>query len=161
TPGSGFSRSSGSTSEPASPWFAGGRSTVEDSAWTESSGERYVAGITGRAGERDAMAGADRTGHLPRPTSQPKLVIAALVLALVLETVCAWSYLGAFHKPKPRGLPVAVVVRSPASPGSSAALRNVQRVAPTVSLRPVPDEATALRQIRQRAVYGAFVPGNP
>ncbi|RSS68318.1 DUF3533 domain-containing protein [Streptomyces sp. WAC06614] len=80
------------------------------------------------------------------------LVLGVLALQLAFVT----SYIGAFHHPKPHRIPLAVV--TPLAPLTE---QSVQRLASLpgdpVDPRAVADEATAVRQIRDREVDGALI----
>ncbi|MET9700042.1 DUF3533 domain-containing protein [Streptomyces sp. NPDC006529] len=80
------------------------------------------------------------------------LVLGVLALQLAFIT----SYIGAFHHPKPSEIPLAVT-----APAARLTERSVQQLGalPGTPLDPraVKDEATALRQIRNRDVDGALI----
>ncbi|HET6359694.1 DUF3533 domain-containing protein [Streptomyces sp.] len=80
------------------------------------------------------------------------LVIGVLALQLAFIT----SYIGAFHHPKPHEIPLAVV-----TPAAQITDQAVQRLSALpgdpLDPRAVEDEATAVRQIRNRDVDGALI----
>lgn len=80
----------------------------------------------------------------------------ALVLAvLALQLAFIASYIGAFHKPAPHRIPIAVAAPAPQV---DALVRRLDALpgAP-LDARAAPDDATARRMIARREVYGAFV----
>ncbi|KIF05460.1 membrane protein, partial [Streptomyces sp. RSD-27] len=80
------------------------------------------------------------------------LVLGVLALQLAFIT----SYIGAFHHPKPSGIPFAV-----AAPAEPVAAQVAQRLGALpgkpLDPRPVADEATALAQVGNRDVDGALI----
>jgi hypothetical protein len=80
----------------------------------------------------------------------PKAVALALIPALVLMLAFAFSYIGAFHDPKPHNVPIAVV-----GPPPVAAQLNRLPGDP-LDARQVSSRSDALSQIDDREVYGAY-----
>ena len=86
--------------------------------------------------------------------SIPKVAVV-VVGVLLLQLAFIGSYLGGLHRPTPRLVPFAVA-------GTTAAVapvrQQLQRFGDAVAVRTVTDRAEAERQIRNREVYGAYVP---
>jgi hypothetical protein len=80
----------------------------------------------------------------------PKAVALVLLPALVLMLAFAFSYVGAFHDPRPHQVPLAVV-----GPPAVAAQLNGLPGDP-LDARPASSRSDALAQIDDRKVYGAF-----
>ncbi|WP_411106321.1 DUF3533 domain-containing protein [Streptomyces sp. cmx-4-9] len=80
------------------------------------------------------------------------LVLGVLALQLAFIT----SYIGAFHHPRPSEIPIAV-----AAPAAQAAERTARQLdglqGTPLDARAVPDEATALTQVKDRTVDGALI----
>ncbi|MCY0925254.1 DUF3533 domain-containing protein [Streptomyces sp. H27-H1] len=80
------------------------------------------------------------------------LVLGVLALQLAFIT----SYVGAFHHPKPREIPIAVT--APAAPVAEQTAKQLDALPGTpLDPRAVQDEAEALRQIQNRDVDGALI----
>ncbi|MEV4140344.1 hypothetical protein AB0J72_50310 [Dactylosporangium sp. NPDC049742] len=79
------------------------------------------------------------------------LVLAVLAVQLAFIA----SYIGAFHKPSPHRIPIAVT--APAERLDALARQLDTLPGAPLDARPVADEATARRMIDDREVYGAFV----
>ncbi|MGW1772406.1 DUF3533 domain-containing protein [Streptomyces sp. NPDC002104] len=80
------------------------------------------------------------------------LVLGVLALQLAFIT----SYIGAFHHPKPSEIPIAVA--APAAPIAEQTSKQLSALpGKPLDPRAVQDEATALRQIRNRDVDGALI----
>lgn len=106
-------------------------SVVQDGAQSES--------------EADASAGeAAGRSHLPKGH-----LVAALGVALVVQALFVFSYVGALHSPKPHRVALGVV-GSPAVPAAVASQFSLH----TVSYS---SEAAALHAVDQRKVAGVFV----
>jgi hypothetical protein len=74
-------------------------------------------------------------------------------LGAIIAFALGAAYLSIGHDPQPRDLPIAVV-------GPPAAADALEAQAPAeLSVRSVPDLAAARREIREREIYGAMVPG--
>ena len=80
----------------------------------------------------------------------PKAIALVLLPALVLMLAFAFSYVGAFHDPKPHSVPVAVV-----GPPAVAAQLNRLPGEP-LDARQASSRPDALSQIDDREVYGAY-----
>jgi hypothetical protein len=80
----------------------------------------------------------------------PKAVTLVLLPALVLTLVFAFSYVGAFHDPRPHQVPVALV-----GPSALASQLNGLPGDP-LDARQASSRADALSQIDDRDVYGAY-----
>src|SRR5690349_7140156 len=77
-----------------------------------------------------------------------------MVAVLALQLAFIGSYLGAFHRPEPHRIPIAVVYPGPAA----AIVQNLNDLdGKPLSAQAVDDEATARRQIEHREVYGALI----
>lgn len=101
----------------------------------------------------------DRTGRSLLDEVKDAVSVRAAVLVigvLALQLGFVMSYIGAFHDPSPYRIPLAVT--SPDSQIADEALYRLDRLpGEPVDTTAVDDEATALRQIRQREVDGALV----
>jgi hypothetical protein len=90
----------------------------------------------------------------PGVMSIPKVAVV-VVGVLLLQLAFIGSYLGGLHRPTPRQVPFAVA-------GTATAVapvrQQLQRFGDAVSVRTVADRAEAERQIRDRDIYGAYVP---
>src|SRR3954452_12911540 len=80
----------------------------------------------------------------------PKAVAIVLLPALVLLLAFAFSYVGAFHEPKPHHVPVAIV-----GPPAVASQLNQLPGSP-LDARQASSRAEALSQIDDREVYGSY-----
>ncbi|MEU5975280.1 DUF3533 domain-containing protein [Streptomyces sp. NPDC047315] len=111
----------------------------------------------------DPHPAADRPAPPPRPGFFEEVrdavrVRAALLIigVLALQLGFITSYIGAFHDPKPKDVPIAVT-----APTASAAEQAVRRLGALpgdpLAPRAVADEATAAAQVRNRDVDGALV----
>ena len=80
----------------------------------------------------------------------PKAVTIVLFPALVLMLAFAFAYVGAFHKPTPHNVPIAVV-------GPPAAAVQLNRLpGDPLAARQASSRSDALSQIDNRDVYGAY-----
>src|SRR4051812_9972364 len=80
----------------------------------------------------------------------PKAVAIVLLPAMVLMLAFAFSYVAAFHEPKPHQVPVAVV-------GPPAATGRLDRLpGDPLDARQASSRSAALSQIDDREVYGAY-----
>lgn len=82
-------------------------------------------------------------------------VAVVVIGVLFLQLAFIGSYLGGLHRPTPRLVPFAVVGDAAVTGPARQAL---ERFGEAVSVRTLPDRATAETQIRDRAVYGAYLP---
>ena len=80
----------------------------------------------------------------------PRAVALVLLPALVLTLAFAFSYVGAFHDPRPHDVPVAII-----GPPSVAAQLDRLPGDP-LDARQTPSRSDALSQIDDREVYGAY-----
>ena len=84
------------------------------------------------------------------PENPRKAAALLLVGALILMVAFATSYVGAFHDPTPRQMPVALV-------GTAAQAQQLNALeGKPLDVRAVPDRETALRLLDDREVYGAY-----
>ena len=84
------------------------------------------------------------------PENPRKAAALLLVGALILMVAFATSYVGAFHDPAPRQMPVALV-------GTAAQAQPLNDLeGKPLDVRAVPDRDTALRLLDDREVYGAY-----
>jgi hypothetical protein len=96
------------------------------------------------------QADSQPQGSIANAAPTPKAVALVLLPALVLMLAFAFSYVGAFHEPKPHHVPVAVV-------GPSAVAAQLNRLpGDPLDARLVSSRADALAQIADRKVYGAY-----
>jgi hypothetical protein len=89
--------------------------------------------------------------------STPKVVAATAVLlaALLLMVGFAASYVGAFHKPTPHDVPVAVVSANARTAQQTAARLNALPGSP-LDARIATSRATAVRDLKERDVYAVY-----
>lgn len=85
-------------------------------------------------------------------------VLSHLVTPLLMCVGMGLAYLGAFHAPQPHDLRVDVVGSGPSAQVLAQTLQDKGDGALTV--RTVPDRATAVDHLRTQASYGAYLPGN-
>ncbi|MFD7630058.1 DUF3533 domain-containing protein [Streptomyces sp. NPDC059851] len=101
---------------------------------------------------------AGRSGGFAAEIKDAVTIRAALLVlgVLALQLAFITSYIGAFHQPRPREVPLAVTAPAPGTAEQS--VRQL-RTLPGTPLDPheVPDEATALRQIEHRDADGALI----
>ena len=84
-----------------------------------------------------------------RSGATERRLLAGLLIALLVQAVFVFSYVGALHSPKPHGVALGLV-GSPAMPaavGKSFSLKTVS----------YPSQAAALHAIDERKVVGALV----
>ncbi|GLF96172.1 DUF3533 domain-containing protein [Streptomyces yaizuensis] len=97
------------------------------------------------------------TGFLAEVKDAVRLRAAVLVVGvLALQIAFVVSYVGAFHEPRPRDVPIAVTAPTGAL-ASDTARRLAALPGDPLDPRTVPDEAAARRQIEDREVDGALV----
>lgn len=77
-------------------------------------------------------------------------------MALLLMLAFATSYVGAFHKPTPHSVPIAVVAADPQTASATAAQLNGLPGTP-LDARAAPDRAAAVRDLEERDVYGIYL----
>ena len=101
---------------------------------------------------------ADRRELLPGVTLRSAVLVVGVLL---LQLGFVLSYVGAFHAPSPRSVPVAVVAPAgaPAGTAASAAARLDRLPGAPLSARPAADEAAARQLLRDRTVDGVLVLG--
>ncbi|MFJ5290362.1 hypothetical protein [Streptomyces sp. NPDC088348] len=83
-------------------------------------------------------------------------VLGHLVTPLLMCVGMGLAYLGAFHSPQPHELRVAVVGSGPSAQVLAQTLHDKGDGA--LDVRTVPDRGTAVEQLKDQDVYGAFVP---
>ncbi|MEV8565788.1 hypothetical protein AB0436_09470 [Streptomyces sp. NPDC051322] len=84
-------------------------------------------------------------------------VLGHLVTPLLMCIGMGLAYLGAFHAPEPHELHVAVVGSGPSSQVLAQTLQDEGNGALAVST--VADRGTAVQELKDQDIYGAFVPG--
>ncbi|MFD3438830.1 DUF3533 domain-containing protein [Streptomyces sp. NPDC058685] len=95
-------------------------------------------------------------GELKDAVSVRAALLVTGVLALQLTFIT--SYIGAFHSPEPHRIPLAVT--APSSQVSDEALYRLSTLpGEPLDPRPVPNEAAAIEQIKNRDIDGALVLG--
>src|SRR5437868_1087420 len=114
---------------------------------------RDVPGLVPGSNTSDSTgATAAPNGHgasMASAAPTPKAVTLALIPALVLMLAFAFSYVGAFHEPRPHHVPVAVV-------GPPAVAARLDRLpGDPLDARQASSRPDALSQIDDREVYGA------
>jgi hypothetical protein len=108
------------------------------------------------------MTNADKPDFMSEMRDAVAPRAAILVLAvLLLQFGFIASYLGAFHDPKPREIPIAVVAPAGAPVGAAAQTAARLNALPDHPLKATaaPSEASARAQINDRSVYGAILLG--
>src|SRR6185503_6601254 len=89
-------------------------------------------------------------GAMANAAPTPRAVALVLLPATVLMLAFAFSYVGAFHDPRPHNVPVAVV-------GPPAVAAQLDRLpGDPLDARQASSRPDALSQIDDREVYGAF-----
>ncbi len=84
------------------------------------------------------------------PENPRKAAALLLVGALILMVAFATSYVGAFHDPTPRRMPVALV-------GTAAQAQQLNGLpGEPLDVRAVADRETALRLLDDREIYGVY-----
>ncbi|WP_406348316.1 hypothetical protein OHA44_18620 [Streptomyces sp. NBC_00144] len=83
-------------------------------------------------------------------------VLGHLVTPLLMCIGMGLAYLGAFHSPQPHELRVAVVGSGPSAQVLAQTLHDKGDGA--LDVRTVPDRGSAVQQLKDQDVYGAFVP---
>jgi hypothetical protein len=91
--------------------------------------------------------------NVDKPPSRT-LVAGLLVAGLVLMLAFAISYIGAFHRPTPHRVPLALIDPAPTAKRQAAELNALP--GRPLQVRLVGTVGAARRQIDQRSVYGAF-----
>lgn len=87
------------------------------------------------------------------PENPRKAAALLLAGALILMVAFATSYVGAFHDPTPRHMPVALV-------GTAAQAQQLNDLeGQPLDVRAVADRETALQQLDDREIYGVYDPG--
>ncbi|MDF6043639.1 hypothetical protein LRD69_16180 [Streptomyces sp. JH14] len=84
-------------------------------------------------------------------------VLSHLVTPLLMCIGMGLAYLGAFHAPEPHDLRVDVVGAGPQAQVLAQTLQDKSDGA--LSVRTVPDRATAVNHLKTQASYGAYLPG--
>ncbi|MFF2327531.1 MULTISPECIES: hypothetical protein [unclassified Streptomyces] len=84
-------------------------------------------------------------------------VLSHLVTPLLMCVGMGLAYLGAFHAPEPHDLRVDVVGSGPSAQVLAQTLQDKGDGA--LSVRTVPDRATAVNHLSTQASYGAYLPG--
>ena len=92
---------------------------------------------------------------LSASTNRVAAVTVVLVAALALMLAFAGSYVGAFHKPTPHSVPIAVVSADAQAAAGTARQLNALPGTP-LDARVAPSRAAGLRDLRQREVYGVY-----
>jgi uncharacterized phage infection (PIP) family protein YhgE len=88
-------------------------------------------------------------------TNRVAAVTVVLVAALLLMLAFAGSYVGAFHKPTPHSVPIAVVSADVQTAAGTARRLNALPGTP-LDARVVATRAAGLRDLRERDVYGVY-----
>lgn len=89
--------------------------------------------------------------------NEARRLVGVILAVTLVGMVFAGSFLGALHRPRPHGVPVAVAAPPQVAAGLDAALD--RRAAGAFDVRPYPGEAEARRALLRRDVDGVFVPG--
>lgn len=94
-----------------------------------------------------------------RPASPIVATAAAVAFALCLGLAFFYAYAGGLHAPRPHKVPFAVIAPESEYPALAAKLTAAggEALAP----RAVADSATAIKEIKDRSVYGAIEFGDP
>ncbi|MFF5975057.1 hypothetical protein ACFY7C_26485 [Streptomyces sp. NPDC012769] len=93
------------------------------------------------------------------PTTKGALrhVLGHLLTPLLMCIGMGLAYLGAFHAPEPHDLRVDIVGSGPQAQVLAQTLQD--KSAGALDVRTVPDRATATAALRDRASFGAYIPG--
>ncbi|MCC3769649.1 hypothetical protein [Streptomyces sp. UNOC14_S4] len=92
----------------------------------------------------------------PTPGGALRHVLTHLITPLLMCVGMGLAYLGAFSQPSPHELPVAVVGSGQSSRALAHAIAD--KAGDKLSVRTVADRAEAVRQLKDRRVFGAYVP---
>ncbi|MFE9404890.1 ABC transporter permease [Streptomyces sp. NPDC006530] len=92
----------------------------------------------------------------PHPRSGLKGVLLPVAVVLAIGTIFVSVYLAAFHAPRPRDLPVAVVGTTAEAHRVEAGLERA--ISGGFDVRTYGDEAAARDAVEHREVYAAYVP---
>jgi hypothetical protein len=87
---------------------------------------------------------------------EAKRLVGAIVLTTLVGLIFSGSFLGALHRPRPHGVPVAVAAPPQVVAGLAGALD--RRAAGAFDLAGYPGEAEARRALLRRDVDGIFIP---
>ncbi|RFU39447.1 hypothetical protein DZF91_22520 [Actinomadura logoneensis] len=82
-----------------------------------------------------------------------------LLVPLIMCVGMGLAYLGAFHQPEPHELRVAVVGSGPQTQVLAQSLKD--RAGDALDVRTVPARDTAVAQLKDQKIFGAYVPGSP
>ncbi|MEV4432598.1 hypothetical protein [Streptomyces sp. NPDC049555] len=91
------------------------------------------------------------------PRHHLKHVAVHLLTPLLMCLGMGLAYLGAFHSPEPHGMKVAVVGSTARTQVLAQTIKD--RAGDALDVTTVADRATATRQLRDRELAGAYVPG--
>jgi hypothetical protein len=106
--------------------------------------------VTTRAPEGPVGTEGDASRTIAGVAPTPKAVALVLLPATVLMLAFAFSYVGAFHEPRPHNVPLAVV-------GPPSVATQLGRLpGDPLDTRASPSRSDALSQIDDRKVYGAY-----
>ncbi|NED13460.1 hypothetical protein [Streptomyces sp. SID9124] len=100
---------------------------------------------------------ADPSAAAGSPAGALRHVLSHLVTPLLMCIGMGLAYLGAFHAPEPHDLRVDVVGSGPSAQVLAQTLQDEGDGA--LSVRTVPDRATAAEHLRTQGSYGAYIPG--
>ncbi len=106
-----------------------------------------------RARLRRAFRRFDASGR--EAASARTLLLVLGVLAIQMAFIA--SYLGAFHRPAPHRVRIAVAAQTGTRTAAQTSAQLNRLPGEPLDAHPVADEATARRQIRERTVYGGLV----
>ncbi|MEU7043773.1 ABC transporter permease [Streptomyces varsoviensis] len=84
-------------------------------------------------------------------------VLTHLITPLLMCVGMGFAYLGAFAHPSPHHLPVAVVGSGPSAQVLAQTIND--KSGGDLTVRTVADRGEAVRQLKERDVFGAYVPG--
>ncbi len=109
------------------------------------------------------MSGGHKAGRVTAPgdvrtaPSNPALrhVLTHLITPLLMCLGMGLAYLGAFATPEPHHLPVAVVGAGPEAKVFAQTVKD--KAGDQLDVRTLPDRATAVRQLKDRDISGAYV----
>ncbi len=129
----------------------------------DAAGDVDTAGGTGSAGRGVAVGPAGKRGV--RAELRDAITVRSFVLVLgvlLLQLGFIASYLGAFHDPKPRKIPIAVVAPAVAPAGAvdQAVARLNQLPGHPLKARAASDAAAARALLNDRTVYGVLLLGS-
>lgn len=112
--------------------------------------------VSDRAAARANLDAHGSDGARPTAAENVRGAVVPLVVGLLIGSIFVLVFLAAFHDPKPRDLPVAVV--APAQVVSAVRTQSTKND-DAFDVRSYPSEAAARTAVHDREVFGAFIVG--